>query len=551
MHDLHVLQDLLIIYASAIVVALVVARFGLPSIAGLTLAGALIGPNALRLVSDPESVSTLAEVGVVLLLFGVGLELPLSRARELWRPTLLAGSAQVGLTGIFTYAAARGFGLSFAEAVGVAFVIVPSSTAIVLRGLEARGEIDAPHGRLMLGVLLFQDVCVVPMMLVLPALGPGAGTSGVELLLGLGKSVWLLGLVAVTSWIVAPRLLHLVALSRQRDVFVLAVLTVALGTAALAQVASVSLALGAFLAGIVVAGSDYRHQAMTDLIPFREVLAGLFFVSVGMLLDLRALAQNPGPVLGLTLGLLTGKLALMALAAAVLRLPLRVSMLASAGLAQVGEFGIVLLDRLGQGGVLPAAVSSMLLTAAILSMMVTPLVLAAGPRLAAGAERVPMMQMVFRARSASEARVTEGQLGGHVIIAGYGVAGATLARAIEDIGVRTVIVDLNPTLVAQAADAGLHAYYGDATSEKVLAHLDASIASELVVLVNDPDALGRIVKAARHIAPRLVISVRTRYLADAPALAVLGANHVVAAEVEAGRAIEHQVLARLQGHGVT
>lgn len=544
---MHVLHDLLLIFISAITVALIVSRFGLPSIAGLTLAGAIIGPNALGLISTLDSVRTLAEAGVVLLLFGVGLELPLDRARELWRPTLLAGGAQIGLTGVCAYAAGRAFGLENNAAIALAFVVVPSSTAIVLRGLEARGEIDAPHGRLMLGVLLFQDVCVVPMMLVLPALTSGGEQEGTEIALGLGKSLLLLTLVGLGAWLLVPRLLHVVALSRQRDVFMLAVLTVALGTAALAELSGVTVALGAFLAGIVVAGSEYRHQANADLIPFREVLAGLFFVSVGMLLDVGALLRAPAQVLGLTCALIAGKLLLMAIAGALLRLPLRVSVLASAGLAQVGELGIVLLEELGKHSLFSPALGTALLSAAILSMMVTPLFLAAGPRLAAGAQRVPAISQLFKVRGADEAQSTEGPLGDHVIIAGYGLAGVTLARSLDAHGIRTVIVDLNPRLVAQAAADGLHAYYGDATSPAVLAHLQAAGARELVVLINDPEALVRTVKSARELSPDLVVSVRTRYAGEEAQLRAAGANHVVAAEVEAGRAIEAQVVARATG----
>ena len=544
---MHVLHDLLIIFVCAIAVVLVVARIGLPPIAGLILAGALIGPEALALVSDLDSVRMLAEVGVVLLLFGVGLELPLERARELWRPTLLAGSAQIGLTGVCAFAAARAFGLSGSAALALAFVVVPSSTAIVLRGLQARGESDAPHGRLMLGVLLFQDVCVVPMMLVLPALTSGAGQSGSEIASELGTSLLLLVLVGVAAWLLVPRLLHVVALSRQRDVFMLAVLTVAVGTAALAELAGVTLALGAFLAGIVVAGSAYRHQATADLIPFREVLAGLFFVSVGMLLDAGALLRAPGLVLGITCALIAGKLVLMMIASVALRLPLRVSVLASVGLAQVGELGIVLLEQLRKHSVFAPELGSALLSGAILSMMVTPLFLAAGPRLAAGAQRMPLFERVFQVRAADEARSAEGPLGGHVIIAGYGLAGANLARSLGALGVRTVIVDLNPRLVAQAAAAGLNAYYGDATSAAVLAHLQAAAARELVVLINDPDALVRAVQTARELAPELVVSVRTRYAGEEAQLRAAGANHIVAAEVEAGRAIEAQVVARATG----
>jgi monovalent cation:H+ antiporter-2, CPA2 family len=298
---------------------------------------------------------------------------------------------------------------------------------------------------------------------------------------------------------------------------------------------------------VVVAGSDYRHQAMSDVIPLREVLASLFFVSVGMLLDLRLLVAAPGRVLGLFATLLAGKFAVVVVAAAMMRLPLRVAVLAGAGLAQAGEFSLVLLRTLRGRGPLGADAEGLLLAAAILSMVVTPLLLAIGPRLAAGAERLPMIGKLFGVKSADEASLARGSMRGHVVIAGYGVAGRTLAARLVELGRSFLVVDLNPLSVSEASQRGIPAYYGDVTSQAVLAHLGLEHACQFVLLINDPRALERAVVAARGVAPKVRIIARSRYAADESRLRALGANDVIAAEVEAGRAVMTQVVGQEAG----
>lgn len=543
MHEIPLLRDLVVVLAVAVAVALLVARIGLPSVAGLVLAGIIAGPHALGLVQSPSHVQLLAEVGVVLLLFGVGLELPTDRLRRLWKPIVLGGSLQVLLTGSATFEIAGWLGFDWRAAALLSFVVIPSSTAIVLRGLEARGESDAPHGRLVLGILLFQDLCVVPMMLLLPAIRGGAEGAMHTVGLGVLKSALLLGLVMLGAQVAVPRALRLVAAARQRDVFVLTVLLVCMGIAWLAAKAGVSLALGAFLGGVVVAGSAYRQQAASDLLPLREVLASLFFVSTGMLLDTTLLRDRPGTVVALLFGLLVGKAAIVLLLSALLRLPLRVAVLAGVGLAQVGEFALVVLRA--APGVLPKTAEDLLLTAAILSMAITPLLLAVGPRVAVGAERLHALSRLFGVRGAHDAPSAHAALSGHVIIAGYGVAGRQLAAELRARSVPIVIVDLNATTVAEATQQGEQAFFGDVTSAEVLGHLGIARARGIVLLINDASALERAVSAARALAPGGWIAVRARYVGDIPKLEQAGASEVVAAELEAGRALTERVLARL------
>ncbi|MFQ5913427.1 MAG: cation:proton antiporter [Nitrospinota bacterium] len=546
MAELTLVYDLVVIFAVAVAVVAALRRIGVPPIAGFIVAGTLVGPQSLGLIRDAHRVELLAEVGVVLLLFGIGVELSLERLRRLWRPILVGGSLQVGITILVVAAAAGLLGNPVGRSVFLGFLVAVSSTAIVLRALEARGEIDAPHGRLTLGILVFQDLCVVPMMLAIPLLA-GSGAPAWRLAVALLKAVVILAAVLLAARLVVPWTLDLIARTRQRDLFVLTVFLVCIGTAWAASMAGVSLALGAFLAGLVVAGSGYRHQALADLIPFRQVLTSVFFVSVGMLIDPRTLVTHIRPILALLGLILLGKFALVFVTGAIMRLPLRVCVLAAVALAQMGEFAFVLARAAEGKGLLSEALATNLFAAAILSMLIAPLALAFGPHLAAGAGKIRALTLLLRVRTAEDAVKRVRAWTDHVIIAGYGLAGQELARSLRESGIPYVIVDLNPENVRRATAGGEPVYFGDVTSPEVLEHLGAAHARELVIVINDPAAAERAVQAARRIAPNLHILVRTLYLADVGGLLASGASQVIPAELEAAVHVASRVLTR---HGV-
>lgn len=546
MHEFDVLWELVVIFVIGVAVATLLRRVHVPPIAGFIVAGVLIGPRAIGVVPDLHQVELLAEVGVVLLLFGIGLELSLDRVKRLWRPIMLGGTLQVGLTALSTLGLGLIFGLEWRIALFLGLLASVSSTAIVLRGMESRGEVDAPHGRLTLGILIFQDLCVVPMMLALPFLAGTAGSTW-AVLAALARAAGVLLGVLVAARLIVPRVLGYIAQTRQRDLFVLAVLVVCLGAAWAVSLVGISLSLGAFIGGLVVAGSQFRHQAMADLIPFREVFASLFFISVGMLLDPMALLANPGPVLFILAAILLGKFALVFLTAVIMRLPLRVCVLSGMALAQVGEFSFVL-SRAAQGTPLVEdSASGYLISAAILSMLLTPLALAVAPHMATGMGRFRALTRVLGVTTLKEDTEARGSIEGHVIIAGYGIAGEELARALRESGIPYVVVDLNPENVQRAERDGTRACYCDVTSPEILEHIGASHARELILVINDPDALMRAIKAARLLAPQLPILVRTRYLGDVKRLLEAGATRVVTEEVEAAAEITADVLSR---HGV-
>lgn len=534
MHEIALLKDLVIVLGAAVIVVAILRRFGIPSVAGFILTGVLAGPTALGLVDDPRQVKVLAEIGVVLLLFGIGLELSLDRLRRLWKAILLGGGFQVVVTIACAAVVANQFGMSPGAAIFIGCVVAVSSTAIVLKALSRRGEIDAPHGRLVLGILVFQDLCVVPMILAVPFLA-GQGGSTQEVLLTIGTALAILAGVLLAARAVVPRLLAFVARTRERDLFILTVFLVCFGTAWAVSLAGISLALGAFLAGLVVAGSEFRHQALTDLIPARDVLASLFFVSVGMLLDVSDLLQNIPSTVGLLIAILAGKFVIILCAALILRLPFRVCILSAAALCQVGEFSFMLLGAASGTELLSATLSHNLLVAIILSMMLTPLAISFGPHLASGAARIPWLNRLLGVQSPGI--VTGEPLRDHVVIAGYALSGQAICQVLRSRGIAYIVVDTNPENVREAIAEGDRVVLGDVTRREVLEELGCKNARLVVLAINDANATELATRTIRELAPDVAIVVRTPYEMDREALRAVGATQIITAEAAASKAL--------------
>jgi len=520
-------------------------KFKLPSIAGLIVVGVVVGPHGLGIINDVHQVDVLAEIGVALLLFGIGLELSLEKLRRLWKMILLGGFIQVGLSIGIAFAISMIWGLPASTGIFVGFLVALSSTAIVLRGLQQRNEVDTPHGRLILGILVFQDFAVVPMMLLIPFL---RGQDGVtqNVFGALLTSVAIVAGVLLAAYLIVPHLLKYIARTRQRHLFILTMFVICSGTAWLITKSGATLAIGAFLAGLVVAGSEYRHQALADLISFREVFASLFFVSVGMLLAPVVLLENLVPILLLLVAIIFGKFLIVFLTAFIIRMPLRVCLLTAVALAQVGEFSLVLSFAAKGSDLIGEPLESNLLTASVLSMLFTPFALAFGPRLAAGAGKIHVLNSLLKVAPVEDADDRINTLKDHVIIGGYGYAGLELAKALDNCSIPNVIVDINIANVHAASQKGAKAFFGDVTSHEVLMQMGAARAKELILVVNDPSAAERAVRVARDLAPELYIIVRTSYLLDIEPLLAAGADEVIAAEREAAVEVTSSVLKRHQ-----
>ncbi|HRI65139.1 MAG TPA: cation:proton antiporter [Polyangium sp.] len=544
MEQIPLLDEIAVIAALGVVVTIVLWRLRLPTVAGLLLSGALVGPFGLQFVRSIHAIEMLAEIGVVLLLFTIGLEFSFTRLRSIFRQVAMGGLVQVGLTIAVIASIAHAFGEPTGRSIFYGFVFALSSTAIVLRALVERHELDAPHGRFIVGTLIFQDICVVPMVLVVPLLGAESKGASAALDIGfaLGKATFVVLTTILVARVVVPRALRVVAASRSREVFLLAVLGLCIGTAWLTARAGLSLALGAFLGGLIVADTEFGHRAMGDILPLRDAFVSLFFVSLGMLFDIRILLERPLLVLGILAGFVLIKGILATVSALAMRFPARAAWLAGVGLAQFGEFGFVL-SRLGQSvGVIDAEATRPLLAAGILSMFFTPVLVRAAPHLTAGERLLAPLERLIGVRSIDEADATSHDgLSGHVVIVGYGVAGKLVARALEACNVPYVALELNAETVLEARKANALVYYGDATSEEALGHARLAKARALLLLMNDPFGAERVVHTAKRIAPEIPILMRARYLGEKEQLLDMGATDVVAEEVEGGL----EILARL------
>jgi CPA2 family monovalent cation:H+ antiporter-2 len=391
--------------------------------------------------------------------------------------------------------------------------------------------------------LIFQDLCVVPMVLIVPILGQGGASGGVAFSIGfaLGKAALVVAGIVLIARLVVPRALSWVDASRSREVFLLAVLALCLGTAWLTSLAGLSLALGAFLGGMVVADTEYGHRAMGEMMPLRDAFVSVFFVSLGMLFDVRVVSAQPFTVGLLLAGFVLGKGLFATVAAMAMRFPARVAWLAGVGLAQFGEFGFVLVQLGQKSGLITDAATEPLLSAGVVSMFLTPLLVRIAPHVTAGEKLLGPLERLIGVRSIDEADAALEVQTGHVIIVGYGVAGQIMARSLAATGTPYVVLELNSDTVRTARAQGEPVYYGDATSVEALGHAHLEYARALVLLMNDSQAVNRVVDTVRRIAGHVPILLRARYLAERRPLLALGAKDVVAEEVEG--AVE--ILARL------
>lgn len=548
------LADLVIVFAVAAAIVFAFGQFRLPSVVGLLVAGVLVGPYGLSLISDLHVVEVLAEIGVVVLLFTVGLEFSLSRLLVMLPTMARVGLPQIVGTTILVTAATWWYLGTLPQAVFAGMLVAMSSTAIVLKLFADRGETATPHGRIAIAVLLLQDLVVVAAMLAVPLLATAAGVDPpaeaaavshggglfANPLASVAAGLAVVVAVLAVGRLVVPRILHEVVRLRNRELFLMTIVLACLGTAAITAQAGLSLALGAFLAGLVLSESEYGHQAFTEVLPFRDTLASLFFVSVGMLLDIRFLADHAALVAVTVLAIVVGKAAMTAVPALLAGYPPRTGLLAGAALAQVGEFSFVLGSRGAQAGLLDRDDYQTFLAAAVLTMAVTPLLAAALP---GWLDRLSRSRWCGGWLADQTPPTSRQELADHVIIAGFGLNGRNLAAALTECGVPFVVLELNPETVRRERAHGLDIHYGDCTRAAVLEHAGIARARAFVLAISDAASTRRSVRIARELAAGLRIIVRTEYVLEVEELRHLGADEVIPAEFETALALFDRVLA--------
>jgi len=539
--NLSVLETVLVLLIVSVLTVSVFRRFRLPAILAYLCVGVLVGPNGLAWVPDNAATHLLAEYGVVFLLFTVGLEFSLPRLIAMRHEVLGLGSAQVAATTLLAAGAAWALGLPGAAAFVVGGAIAMSSTAIVIKQLTERLELNSRHGNLSVGILLLQDLAVIPFLILIPVLAGGdQGTVVWELLWALAKGAVAVALMlAAGHWLLRP-LFHEIASSRSSELFTLTALLMALAAAWVTHFAGLSLALGAFLAGMMLGETEFRHQVEADIRPFRDVLLGLFFITIGMLLDLAALPDILHWALLLLAAIIAIKLLLVAALARLMGAEPGVAVRAGIVLAQGGEFGLVLLSLALGTQLLEPRAAQIILAALVFSMALSPLMIhyngAIVKRLFADTylhRREGLKREV--ARDAHD-------LAGHVIVCGYGRIGQNIARLLDKEGFGHIALDLDPVRVRDARAAGERVFYGDSTHQEMLEAAGLSRARALVVSFDDVHATLKILPQVRRLHPNVPILVRARDDSDLERLQRAGATEVVPETLEASLMLASHLL---------
>jgi CPA2 family monovalent cation:H+ antiporter-2 len=529
---------ILLLLATAVLATTLFRAFRLPVLLGYVVVGILLGPSVLDLAPNDEETHSIAEFGVVFLMFSIGLEFSLAKLKSMQRLVFGLGGLQVLLTMLLATAIGLAFGLSLAAGLALGGALAMSSTAIVSKLLVEKNELDTPHGRRIFGVLLFQDLAVVPLLIFIPALASGENMAEAMAQAGV-KAVLALGIILVLGQRLLRPWFHLVAARKSAELFMLNVLLITLGLAYITGVAGLSLALGAFVAGMLISETEYRYQVESDIRPFRDVLMGLFFVTIGMTLNLAAvLDQLPGTLVMLAL-LVFGKLALVTVLTRRYADDWGVALRTGLGLAQAGEFGLVLLALASDNGLMPFEVRQAALAAMILSMLLAPFLMQYGERwaghLAAGG-------WVTQAKGVHEIVLKSFGVSQHVILCGYGRSGQNLARILETEGVPFIALDDDPKRVKEAAAAGDNVVFGDCTRAEVLTAAGINRARAVVVsFAHTPTAL-QVLATAHRLRPGAPVIVRTLDESDLDQLMAAGAVEVVPEVLEGALMLGSQTL---------
>lgn len=543
-----ILHEIVILFILSIIVVLVCLRFRLPSIVGFLLTGVLCGPSALGLIPSPEAVDTMAEVGVAFLMFTIGMELSGKELVRLKKPLFLGGSSQVLLTMAFVFA------LTFwwcGPKLGIVYgcMVTLSSTAIVLSILQQKALTESPQGQVCLAVLIFQDLAIVPMVLIFPLLTGELELDMNSMLLAAGKGLLVISGILLFGKFVLPRLMFSVVRTRSRELMLMTTLGLCLAVALITSWLGLSLALGAFLAGLMMAESEYSLNTLESILPFKEVFSSIFFISVGMLLNVGFFLSHI-PVIALcAAGIIAAKILMAVPSVRVLKYSMRTALLAAFCLAQVGEFSFVLAKSALGLELISNDSYQIFLASSILTMVLTPLLIGVAPRAAGLVLKRPDVQTA-EAAAGEEAEaedsgiIRDGRLlKDHLIIIGFGIGGQIMAHGAKNCGIPYIISEMNPDTVARFRSTE-PIRHGDASFPLVLSHLGAATARALAILTSDPAGSRAIIANARAMNPSLHIIVRTRFLGNLNSYREVGANEVIPEEFETSL----EVFARVLNH---
>ncbi|MCH8127399.1 cation:proton antiporter [candidate division KSB1 bacterium] len=526
------LKDIILILFLAILIILILSKFRIPPVIGFLLTGVIIGPTALQLVDSISDIEVLAEIGIILLMFTIGLEFSLEKIRKIFKDFLLFGGLQVAISWLVFSFLLYWYGLVMHQALLGGFILALSSTAIVLKLLQEKDDLNSPSGLKMTGILLFQDAVIIPALILLPLISQfrEAQTSPIvtKILLAFGSVI----LVFIVSKAVLPNIFKLIFKVRLPDLLLVTVFVFLFGLTILAHQLGLSMAMGAFIVGIAISDSDYAHQINTDIIPFRHIFNSIFFISIGMFVNISFLLSHFTQVLSITLIIIVIKFVIILAIFVVTKHPLNTGVMTAFGLAHIGEFSFILLKVAQENTLFDQDIHQILLSSAILSMFSIPLALNIGKKISRSERLKKGLQISEQSKP----------LTNHTIIAGFGVNGQNIAKILKLLDFPYTIIEMNPATVKKYKSLGESIHFGNIDREQNMKLIGISKASLLVIAINDMEATRRTVKLARRLNSSLRIIVRANYITQVETMYKFGADLVLSQDMETSLIFIHHIL---------
>ena len=532
MYEFTIIKDIVVILLVSIPIILLFNKLKLPSIAGFLIAGMIIGPFGFKLIANIDEINIMAEVGVILLLFTIGLEFSLKELAKMKKLLLFGGGLQVLITILAAAILLYSFGMELRQAIFFGMLVSLSSTAIVLKLLSDRGELQTPQGKISVGILIFQDLAIVPMFLLVDILGTSGEVDFISILIRLLTAIGVIAFILFAAKYLSPKLLYYLARTRIRELFTVGIILILLGTAYLTHNFGLSFALGAFIAGLILSESEYSTQITAEIIPFKDVFNSIFFVSVGLLLNINYVINFPVEVVLSATGIIILKSIIIFVLVLSMKYPSRIAILSALGLAQIGEFSFILAQ---QGGKLLGDYSDILLSSAIITMIITPLLIRFSALAADKSKTIKNVQ---------DTKEDKGKIDGHVIIAGFGLNGRNLAHVLKETGINYMIIEMNPDTVKKERAKGENIIFGDISREEVLQTARIKTAKVIVVAISDRTISRKVIRLAKQMNKEIFVLIRTRFVEEIEDLIGLGADAVIPEEFETSIQIFRRVLAQ-------
>ncbi|MCJ7553851.1 MAG: cation:proton antiporter [Ignavibacteriaceae bacterium] len=534
MNQFLVIQDIVVILLVALPIIFLFKKLNIPSIVGFLIAGMIIGPFGFKLITQINEVEVMAEIGVILLLFTIGLEVSFSQLIRIKKFLLIAGGLQVTLTVLFSTVIFYLFGIPLNQAIFFGMLVSLSSTAIVLKLLSDKSELEAPHGKISLGILIFQDLVIVPMFLALPILSTAGDLELSEIAIKLIISFGSVLAIVIIAKLIMPKIMYQLAKLRLRDAFTIGILLILLGTGYLTHTLGLSFALGAFIAGLILAESEYNFQIISDIHPLRDAFNSIFFVSVGMLLNIQFVIDTPFVIIGFSIGLLAFKALIICSIVLLMKYPLRIAIITGLILAQVGEFSFILAQAGSNFNLIGEDYYNVFLGSSIFTMILTPFLFMLAPLVGFKSSEIRFTK--------EKIEYDNKELTGHVIVAGFGLNGRNLTRVLKETGIKYIVIEMNPDTVRVEKGKGEKIIFGDVSKIDILRKVNIQNANVLVFAISDPDITRRALQLAKKLNPNIYTVVRTRYVNEIEALSKLGADVIIPEEFETSLQIFRKVL---------